>query len=141
MRWNLTIVLVLIVAVVSYGLYQLSYEVQRLGGDLRTLRAGIAENRAAVQVLKAEWAYENRPENLQTLAAKHLPLLLVAPYQVAEMQDLPSRVTDPFAASLSVVPVPRFRPRRKKNGSETSPRGQLHMAKYEGQRRSGEAVE
>lgn len=141
MKWNLTFIIVLIVAVVSYGLYQLSYEVQSLGADLRRLKAGISENRAAVQVLKAEWAYENRPDNLQALAAKYLPLLLVAPYQVAEIQDLPDRATDPFAASLSVVPIPRFKPHRKGNGYESTPSGSLHMATYEGTRPNNGVVE
>ncbi|MEH6403053.1 MAG: hypothetical protein V7750_06745 [Sneathiella sp.] len=141
MKWNLTLILVLIVAAVSYGLYQLSYEVQQLGTDLRKLRAGITENRASVQVLKAEWAYENRPANLQILAAKHLPLLLVAPYQVAEIQDLPSRVTDPFAASLSVIPVPRFKPWRRGYGNDDTPQRPLHVAKYVGPSQIGEGVE
>ncbi|WP_284223836.1 cell division protein FtsL, partial [Brevundimonas denitrificans] len=89
MRWNLTVFFLALFACVSYGLYQLSYEVQQLEDDLAGLRRGIENNHEAVKVLEAEWAYQNRPDVLQALAARHLPLLLIAPYQVAALDDIP----------------------------------------------------
>lgn len=140
MKWNLTVILTVLVAVVSYGLYQLSYEVQQLGSDLKQLQSGIKDNKETIQVLKAEWAYENRPEVLQALAAKHLPLLLVAPYQVAEMSDLPSRSTDAFAEQTRSIPIPRSKPHRR-SAAITLPVGNLHMATYSMERQTPRAVE
>lgn len=111
MRWNLTALIVALVVGVSYGLYQLSYEVQGLTNDLKNVRAEIKKNEQAIQILKAEWAYKNRPDNLQALASKYLPLLLVAPYQVASFQDLPERDLDPNVREILGVPIPRRKPR------------------------------
>ena len=136
MKWNLTVFIVAAVAVVSYGLYQLSYEVQKLESDLRKLKAGIEDNREAVRVLKAEWAYENRPEKLQALAAEYLPLLLVAPYQVAEVDELPARA-NPFTLQARAIPVPRKKPRSRPSRSAPAS-GPLQMATFGGrQQRNG----
>lgn len=129
MKWNITALLTVLVAIVSYGLYQLSYEVQKLTNDLSQLQVGIEKNKETIQVLKAEWAYENRPDNLQTLAAKHLPLLLVAPYQVSDITDLPPRVSDAFSNASRAVPVPRSSPKYKRR-SIAIPKGSLHMATF-----------
>lgn len=111
MRWNLTIVFLMLLALVSYGLYQLSYEVQQLEKDVAAVRAKIANNQETIRILKAEWSYQNRPENLQAMARSYLPLLLVAPYQVTKAAYLPELSEDPFSAAYHGIPTPRKRPR------------------------------
>ncbi|MBE7636678.1 hypothetical protein GUA87_07455 [Sneathiella sp. P13V-1] len=111
MKWQLTAASLSLVVGVSYGLYQLSYEVQTLEGELAELNGKIRENEQATEILKAEWAYQNRPENIQALTAKYLPLLLVAPYQVAGLNDLPERTLDSNALAKLTDPVPRQKPR------------------------------
>ncbi|MBL4667362.1 MAG: hypothetical protein JKY04_08290, partial [Sneathiella sp.] len=107
MRWNLTIFISVVVIAVSYGLYQLSYEVQALEKDIRKVRSEISENEQAIQILKAEWAYQNRPEAIQELATKYLPLLLIAPYQMATLYELPERQMDPSVKNIFGIPIPR----------------------------------
>jgi hypothetical protein len=130
MRWNFTVIIGLLVVAVSYGLYQLSYEVQQLNSDLRGVREQIKENKQAVQILKAEWAYRNRPDHLKELTAKYLPLLLVAPYQVASLKDLPERELDPSIKSLVGVPIPRRKPRLEMPIEVQLPAAGLHLATY-----------
>ena len=94
---------------VSYGLYELSYEVQRLDGDLTRLNRQLLATEEANRVLRAEWSYLNRPAALQLLAAKHLDLAPIAPHQVlARVADLPLR-GEPALVALP-VPLPRRRP-------------------------------
>lgn len=99
-----------LVALVSYGLYQLSYEVQQLEKDIASIKVKITNNQATIRILKAEWSYQNRPENLQAMAARYLPLLLVAPYQVTSAADLPELSEDFLVANYLAVPTPRRRP-------------------------------
>ena len=94
---------------VAYGLYELSYEVQRLEGDLARFNRQLLEAQDTVQVLHAEWSYLNRPQSLQRLSAKHLDLAPIEPHQVvARVADLPVRGDPALAANR--VPMPRPRP-------------------------------
>ena len=131
MRWNFTLIIGIMVVAVSYGLYQLSYEVQQLNSDLYQTRKQIKENKQAVQILKAEWAYQNRPDNLHALAVKYLPLLLVAPYQVASIADLPAREISPDIKSLVGIPIPRRKPRIELYEDIPLPPAGLHLATYQ----------
>ncbi|WP_339712895.1 hypothetical protein [uncultured Sneathiella sp.] len=127
MKLNLTVLTLVLFAVISYGLYQLSYEVQELEKDLKSLNVNIAENKESVRILKAEWTYQNRPDVLQTLATKYLPLLLIAPYQVASVGEVPYPPVDPEQYS---VPVPRHNPRRDYSPVERMPTGPLQLATF-----------
>jgi len=134
MRWNLTIFISVVVIAVSYGLYQLSYEVQALEKDIRKVRSEISENEQAIQILKAEWAYQNRPEAIQELATKYLPLLLIAPYQMATLYELPERQMDPSVKNIFGIPIPRKKPRFKRIPEFDLPTGPLQLATYQLQR-------
>ncbi|MEX0584104.1 MAG: hypothetical protein WD185_10565 [Sneathiella sp.] len=129
MKLNLTVLTLVLFAAVSYGLYQLSYEVQELEKDLTSLNANIAENKEAVRILKAEWTYQNRPDVLQALASKYLPLLLIAPYQVASVGEVPYPPVDPEQYS---VPVPRYNPHRDYSPTERTPTGPVQLATFTG---------
>ncbi len=111
MRGNLTIVFIALVAAVSWGLYQLSYEVQQLEKDLAVLNNKISDNQETVRILKAEWSYQNRPDNLQAMAAKYLPLLLVAPFQVATTNEVPNIQDHAIARQFVKIPIPRAKPK------------------------------
>lgn len=130
MRWNFTLIIGVMVVAVSYGLYQLSYEVQQLNSDLHQIRKQIKENKQAVQILKAEWAYQNRPDNLHVLSVKYLPLLLVSPYQVAGFADLPDREISPDIKSIVGVPIPRRKPRIELYEEISLPSAGLRLATY-----------
>ncbi|WP_373089465.1 hypothetical protein [Sneathiella sp.] len=127
MKLNVTALSIILVAVVSYGLYQLSYEVQRLETDLGVLKNNISENKEDLRILKAEWAYQNRPDVLQALARKYLPLLLIAPYQVASIDNLPDEST---VVSTLDVPLPRLNPKRDYAAPVKIPSGSIQLATY-----------
>ncbi|MDF2368606.1 hypothetical protein [Sneathiella sp.] len=127
MKLNLTVISLVLVAAVSFGLYQLSYEVQELEKDLKVLNKNISENKESVRILKAEWTYQNRPDVLQALSSKYLPLLLIAPYQVASVGEVPYPQVDPEQYS---VPVPRHHPRRDYSPVMPLPKGPIQLATF-----------
>ena len=86
----LTFAIVLLTAVASFGLYQLSYEVQRQEDELSELNRAITQDRENMLVLQAEWSYLARPDNLQARAARLLELRPMMPKQVVSAADLPT---------------------------------------------------
>jgi cell division protein FtsL len=91
---RVSLVIWLIVAgAVALGLYQVKYEVQRLEEELHQVRSDIRQDRVALHVLEAEWAYLNRPERLQRLASKHLEMGPAGAKQVAAVTALPPRIS------------------------------------------------
>lgn len=91
MRRTLTVVAIVLTGLMSYGLYNMKYEVRRLEAELAGLQHRIAGERDGLQVLRAEWAYLNRPARLQKLAANHLDLAPLTAAQVGLLEDLPKR--------------------------------------------------
>ncbi|MEH6545986.1 MAG: hypothetical protein V7701_06145 [Sneathiella sp.] len=127
---NLTALSLLLVAAVSYGLYQLSYEVQSLEKNLASLDKNISDNRETIRILKAEWAYQNRPDVLQSLATTHLPLLLIAPYQVADLGQIPENVITLSELDAKNVPLPRKKPRKTYKSPKSKPLGSYTLATF-----------
>ena len=128
MKLNLTVLSIFMFAIISYGLYQLSYEVQQLEKDLGSIERKIVNNKESIRILKAEWAYQNRPDVLQEMAQNHLPLLLIAPYQVASAKDLSEIVIN--ATEAVKVPTPRLNPRRNYSPPVVAPIGGFRLATY-----------
>ncbi len=117
---RVSLVIWLIVAgAVALGLYQVKYEVQRLEEKLHQVRNDIRQDRVALHVLEAEWAYLNRPERLQRLASKHLEMGPSGAKQVAAVTALPPRISESeqavrFASAGSDgeegLPLPQSKP-------------------------------
>ena len=117
---RLSLVIWLIVAgAVALGLYQVKYEVQRLEEELHQVRSDIRQDRVALHVLEAEWAYLNRPERLQRLASKYLDMGPAGARQVAAVTALPPRISDSepavrFASAAGdgdeALPLPQSKP-------------------------------
>jgi len=127
MKLNLTVLSLILVAAVSFGLYQLSYEVQGLEKNLAALNENITDNKETIRILKAEWTYQNRPDVLQALASKYLPLLLIAPYQVASVGEVPYPQVDPEQFS---VPVPQHNPRKNYASAVSLPKKGITLATF-----------
>jgi cell division protein FtsL len=111
------VIWLIVAAAVAVGLYQVKYEVQRLEEELGVVQSNIQENREALHVLEAEWSYLNRPARLSRLAKEHLDLQPLQPKQVAHVQQLPPRITEPDERydegerpALDGVPVPHRKP-------------------------------
>ena len=64
-------------------------EVRGHEARLADLEARIAASRDAVNVLKADWSYLNRPERLTALAGRHLGLVAMVPEQLTELVHAP----------------------------------------------------
>lgn len=108
MKRPVTITAFGLAAAFSYGLYQLSYEMQAMERRLGELDRTLAADQEEIRVLGAEWAYLTRPESLQRLAARHLDLVPISPRQVvARLTDLPMRAASALAASRVPLPLPR----------------------------------
>jgi hypothetical protein len=91
MRRSLSIAAIVLTALMSYGLYNMKYEVRRLEDRLAELKQDLTADRQAVKVLNAEWAYLNRPSRLQSLSNRHLDLQQVQVGQLTDLHELPVR--------------------------------------------------
>ena len=79
----------LVAVTLTYGLYSMKYEVQRLESKLLTLHSQLASEREATRVFRAEWSYLNSPERLEKLALRHLDLTPVSVHRMAAVTRLP----------------------------------------------------
>lgn len=95
----LTLLAIILTAVVSYGLYHLSYEVQRLEEELIDQNRALLRDREAIQVLNAEWTYLTRPEALQVRAQRNLQLQPLLPKQIVGIDQIPMRKDAPAVAA------------------------------------------
>ena len=80
---------------VGAGLFSVGHEVKQQEAALARINRTILENQKAVHVLRAEWAYLNRPQRLQELSERHLQLEPVSLMQLVGFADLPLRRTAP----------------------------------------------
>lgn len=85
---------VVLIGGLAFGLFQVKHAVQRLEDELATLNRDLLASEEATHVLRAEWAYLNRPERLAELAGRHLDLAPATPRQVGGVDTLPLRATD-----------------------------------------------
>lgn len=102
--------LVALVIVTAIWTYQVTYRTTDALDRVADLRARIAAEREAVQVLTVEWAWLNRPERLSRLVAAHqdkLGLVPMLPETFGVAASLPFRKEPtpprPFAADPSLV--------------------------------------
>ena len=89
----------------AFWAYSENYQTQASIAQVETLHRDIAAARARVGVLKAEWAYLNRPDRLRDLAELNfdrLGLLPLSPAQFGEIEqiafpeDEPLPITSPI---------------------------------------------
>lgn len=88
-----------------YALYLLSIEVHALERRYAGLTQQLAEEREAIRVLEAEWAYLNRPDNLNVLGLR-IGLEPLRPDQVLrDLDEVP--ILDPDMMEGLPRPIPR----------------------------------
>ena len=97
----------LVAVTLTYGLYSMKYEVQRLESKLLTLHRQLASEREAVQVFRAEWSYLNSPERLEKLALRHLDLTPVSVHRIAAVTRLPFKDKPAQTESLKGAASPK----------------------------------
>lgn len=121
MSRGLSLIALLLLAVVSFGLYQLSYEVQRLEEELIELNRALSQERETIGVLQAEWSYLSRPDYLQGKAQRLLEMRSATAKDIAAIEALPWRqdrgpatapqmqapaVTAPALPPMAAAPAP-----------------------------------
>jgi len=108
MRGLLCILSALAVIGLAFWAYHENYKTQEAQARAERLQHQISLKRQRLRMLRAEWAYLNRPERLRRLAEmnfERLGLLPLRPYQfgridqVAYPQQAPLPVTDPVDVS------------------------------------------
>ena len=87
-----SLILVALLLAIGAGLFQVKHRVQRLEQTLGGVNRAILADQKAIHVLKAEWAYLNRPRRLTALSQRFLELTPLAADQIVEIGDLPLRL-------------------------------------------------
>lgn len=82
---------VVLIVGLALGLFQIKHAVQRLEDELAALNHDLLASEEATHVLRAEWAYLNRPERLAKLAGRHLDLEPATAQQVGGFDMVPRR--------------------------------------------------
>ena len=93
-------------SVLSFGVYAMKYEVERLAERADALRHDIALQEQSLHVLEAEWSYLNQPGRLQELSARHLDLAPVPVRRIGALDEIPFRA----AAQPADGRIPLLRP-------------------------------
>jgi len=108
MRSVLFVLAVLSVMGLAFWAYRENYRTQGELADIRALQAEIGQLRENLGVLRAEWAYLNRPDRLRDLADMNftrLGLLPLEPRQFGEIAGV-GYPQPPAAPDLSPVSAP-----------------------------------
>lgn len=111
MSRGLSLIALLLLAAVSFGLYQLSYEVQRLEEELIEMNRALSQERETIGVLQAEWSYLSRPEYLQDKALRLLGMRPATAKDIVAIEALPWRQDrgpdrgQPMAAAPAAQPA------------------------------------
>lgn len=99
---------VVLLAVCATWAYRVNYATQDALNHIADLRGEIAEEREALAVLRAEWAYLNRPDRLRELVAANaeaLGLVELAPEQFGEVSEAPFPPPPPPPAPEDLAPA------------------------------------
>lgn len=79
---------IVVIVVASFMLYRVKYEVQSLKAQIVAATLEMQQEKELLHVEAAEWAYLNRPDNLNKLADKYLKGKDVTVEQVAEVEAI-----------------------------------------------------
>ena len=84
-----TLLWMLVIVVAAFMLYKVKYQVQALKTQVAETTHELEQEKQAMHVVAAEWAYLNRPERLQKLAEKYLHAKEMTVGQIAEVEAIP----------------------------------------------------
>ena len=84
-----TLILMLMAVLAGVGLFTLKYEVSDLEDKLAKLRLATKTHHQEIHVLRAEWAYLNRPTRLKDLGSRLLFLEPTKATQTIGIEDIP----------------------------------------------------
>ena len=88
----------LLLSICIFSLFQVKFKVQHLHREVAELQKQLEHEKDSIHVLKAEWAYLNKPERLQRLSSKFLELAEVKAEQIM--------ITKPGSIIIAQAPEP-----------------------------------
>jgi cell division protein FtsL len=94
-----------LIVMASYAMFHISYEVEQVETELRSLDRQTLTEQETIHVLKAEWSHLNRPEYLRELSRDLLPNMQDPTIgQIGTLDQIPEREDETKAqASLDVT--------------------------------------
>jgi hypothetical protein len=108
-----TVLWLVLVAFVGFGMFKVKYEVMDLEDELARANRAIVADQDAIHVLKAEWAFLGQPNRLAELSRRHLDLVPLGTTQLGQIGAIALRPgAVPLAADTSTPapPAPGTRP-------------------------------
>lgn len=88
MRPIIYLACILVVMGLAFWAYRENYRTQAALSDMSNIQREIAGLRDELGILKAEWAYLNRPERLRELVALNFEKLQLVPVDADQLIDL-----------------------------------------------------
>lgn len=104
---------IVLVVVCATWAYRVNYATQEAMNRVADLRARIADEKEALAILDAEWAYLNRPDRLKALVAANkdaLALVELTPDQFGDVASVPFPPEPEAGGGLVAVTAPEARP-------------------------------
>jgi hypothetical protein len=88
-------------------LFHIKQEVRELEEELGIAHSGILRHQEAIQVLRAEWSYLNRPARIAELVERHLEMQPLAARQFVGFDEIPYRAAEATAPASTLTAAPQ----------------------------------
>ncbi|MGG7643928.1 cell division protein FtsL [Rhodovulum sp. YNF3179] len=108
MRGLIYVLSTLAVIALAYWAYHENYQTQQALREVKSLQRQIGDARERLAVLRAEWAYLNRPERLRDLSELNFPdlqLMPLAPEHFGSVAEVAYPAPEPRFEILDPVDV------------------------------------
>ena len=99
--------LFLTAATAALFLFHIKQEVREMEEELGIAQRAVVRHQEAIQVLRTEWSYLNRPARIAELAERHLDMQPLAARQFVGFDEIPYRAASTTAPTATLTAVPR----------------------------------
>ncbi len=87
-------------------LFHIKQEVREMEEELGIAHRNILRHQEAIQVLRTEWSYLNRPARIAELAERHLAMQPLVARQFVGFEEIPYRSAGTTVAAPAQTPAP-----------------------------------